>query len=317
MNPEMSASAAAILQLDDDEFFSLSEQRRMDLADALAEVGENATPPGSPVPPLLAIGAPRQANVASQGKVPILLGSFETVLRGWQVNLQPNLHLFVKQLSTGDMLSSTPLTSVRRGLEPLPSGVGSPPQGSKAAATRAAVQSINLLDRMGEQMIDGELVVTAVSYDSRSNTVRTRVAHPRVAGVPELETQSYVRSALDLRPQIEPEILVPGEGSIASGIQIRVATQVAAQDGLLRNELNQPFLPCHVILLQLDNPAVILKASPPVQQVARPDGQQAFNALFMVELGGERGQRVRTGSYMVYLDIGAGFHGPFPMKVAD
>lgn len=178
---------------------------------------------------------------------------------------------------------------------------------------------VDLLDRMAAHLHPGiEISVTAVAYEAHSNSVRIRLDGPAAnTAAPVAAKQAYVRSELDPRPSIEAEIAVPEQGSAKSGLKIRVAKQLTADDGVLRTELNQPFLPAHVVMTRLDQPATVIPASPLVQQVTRPDGKQVFNALFLIEIGGEKGYRVAPGDYRVYLDLGANFLGPYPLKIAE
>jgi hypothetical protein len=319
MNNERTNLAAEVLRLAGDEFFALSEPRRLELANRFSEIaGDDAATDPAATPPCLVLGAPGSVDLKARGRLPVLLGTFETALRGWAVNLKPNLNLYVKSRTTGQMLHSTPLISVRRGQQPLPSGGGAAPTGGQAAATRASMVVIDLLDRMGGHLNSGdEISVTAVAFDARSNTVRIRLEGPDKPGAPVAVKHPYVRSELDPRPSIEPEIVVPSQGSAKSGWKIRVAKQLTADDGVLRTELNQPFLPAHIILVRLDKPATVIPASPLVQQVALPDGKQVFNALFLVEIGGEKGHAVAPGAYQVYLDLGASFLGPYPLQVSE
>ena len=318
MNHEQKNPAAELLRLADDEYFALSEERRVHLADAFSEISndDDAHDPAA-IPPRLALGAPLRVDMKSRSRVPVLLGSFETGLRGWRINFKRNLNIFVKSRSTGALLHSTPLISVRRGLEQAPSGAGNPPVGAQAAVTRTGVVLVDLSDRMADKLASGEIFATAVAFDVHSNTVRIRLdgsEKPRTAAAAK---ESYVRYELDKRPSIDEKIVVPSSGSAKNGFRIQVVEQLVEEDGVLRTEENQPFLPSHVVLVRLDQPAVVIQASPLVQQVALPDGKQVFNALFLVEIGGEKGHAVVPGDYQVYLDLGASFLGPYPLKVGE
>lgn len=316
MNPKHTDPAADVLRLPDAQYFALGEARRMDLADSFSAVSndESASVPAA-IAPRLALGAPQRVDLKTRTTVPVLVGSFETGLRGWRVNFKPNLFLFVKNLATGELLHSKPLVSMRRGVAPVPSGAGVAPEGAQAAVTRTSVVLVDLLDRLAGKLPSGEISATAVAYDLRSNTVRIQLEGPDRPGIAVATKRPYVRSDLDERPRIDPEIVVPERGSAQGGLRIRVARQLAAIDGVIRTELNQPFLPCHVVLVRLDKPAVVIQASPMVQQVASPDGKQIFNALFLVELGGATGHPVAPGEYRVYLDLGAEFLGPYSLTV--
>lgn len=316
MTAEQFDVTAQLLRLADDDYFALADERRMDLADAFSKASlDGSAADLAATPPRLSLGAPRHMDLAKHGSAPVLVGFFETGLRGWQVNFQPNFRLFVKSRSTGELLHATPLVSMRRGIEPLLSGVGSPPEEAAASATRTSVVMIDLLDRLAGRLTLGEISVTAVAYDVRSNTVRIQIDGPDQSTVPTATKRHYVRFDLDERSRIDPEIVVPDRGSAQSGFRVRVATQLTDDDGILHTELNQPFLPCHVVLVGLDQPPVVVPASPPVQQIALPDGRRVFNALFLVELGGKDGPPVAPGAYQVYLDLGADFLGPYPLIV--
>ena len=319
MNDERTNKSAELLHLPDDEFFALTEQRRIALADAFSDISDDdSAPDPAAIRPRLVLGAPSSVDLKVRNRLPVLLGSFETGLRRWQVNLQPNLALYVKNCTTGQLLHSTPLISVRRGHQPLPSGGGNPPHGPQAAATATAMVLIDLLDRMAGQLTaNGEISVTAVAYDARSNTVRVHLDGLGDPKTPVADRQSYVRAELDSRQSIEPEVVVPDRGSARSGFRIRVAEQFSADGGVLRTELNQPFLPAHVVLVRVDQPAIEIRATPPVQQVVLPDGKLAYNALFLVEIGGATGHPLASGDYQAYLDLGVNFLGPYPLKVED
>jgi hypothetical protein len=318
MTPEQMDASAAVLRLADEEYFTLADERRMDLADAFSHIANEGAPDNpSAIPPGLSIGAPRQIDPATRATVPVLVGSFETGLRGWQVNFKPNLRLFVKSRSTGELLGSTPLVSMRRGTPPLKSGVGEPPQGAEAAVTRTSVVPIDLRERLGDRLTPGEIAVTAVAYDVRSNTARIAIEGDDPPTTATATKRPYVRYDLDERPHIDEEIVVPDHGSVSSGWRIRVATQLSADDGILRTDLNQPFLPSHVVLVRLDEPPIVVPASPPVQQIDLTDSRQLFNALFLVELGGEQGAPVPAGEYQLYLDLGVRFLGPYPITVGE
>jgi hypothetical protein len=318
MNPQQTDPVAELLRLPDEEYFALNEDRRMDLADAFSALSEDeSAADAATIRPRLGLGAPSRIDLKVRDKAPMLLASFETGLRAWKVNFLPNLHIFVKSRSTGELLYSTPLISMRRGLQPQPSGAGKPPDGPKAAMTRASVVIVDLLDRLAGRLTSGEILATAVAYDVRSNTVRIHIDGPEASGTPLAPKRPYVRSDLDERPAIESEIAVPERGSAKGGFRIRVAKQFTEEDGVLRTDLNQPFLPAHIALVQLDKPVVIIPASPLVQQVAQADGKKVFNTLFLVELGGEKGSPVTPGSYQVYLDLGTNFLGPYPLTVEE
>jgi hypothetical protein len=318
MNQEPTDSAANLLRLPDDEYFTLSENRRMEIADAFSALAlgdpESDT---SKAHPRLALGGPRRIDPTVQDRVPVLLGAFQTGLRAWSVNLPPNLRIFVKNASTGELLQAAPLASTRRGLVPQPSGAGTPPEGAQAAVTTTSMTMLNLNDRLAGKLVSGHFFATAVAYDLRSNTIPIHIDGPAPAAPGAAVQRTYVVSELTHDARIDPEIAVPDHGSAKAGFHIRVARQLHEDDGILRSPERKPFLPAHVVLVGLDKPALVIPASPLVEPVAEPNGKQAFGAVFAIELGGKKGSPVAPGNYQVYLDLGSTFLGPYPLTVGE
>lgn len=313
MNTTQPDPAADLLRLPDDEYFSLAEAKRIRLADDFSQLVTAATP----IPPgRLALGAPTRVNLTAARGFPVLLASFETGLRAWEVSFKPNLFLFAKSLSTGRLLKITPFQSARRKTRPPSSGAGPAPTGAQAEVTGVSLVKLDLTERLAGNLARGDVAITAVAFDVRSNTVRIQVDGPEASAWPVATRSGYVRSDLDARQVVDPEIVVPAAGSSARGFRIRVAQQVLAEAGILRTELNQPFLSAHLVLVRLDEPAIVIEASPMAQQVSLPNGTSAFNVLFLVELGGAQGHPVPVGDYRVYLDLGGRFVGPYGLKVS-
>lgn len=314
--------AAQLLQLSDEEYYSLTDEQVFNLQDSLDAIMQGDgpddpdTPPVMP-PPLVAIGAPTQARLKQDEPVPVLFAAFETGLRAWQVNFDSNLLFLVKNHATGRLIFSTPFISYRRGQQPLLSGAGTPPDEVNATSTTALVTTIDLLDKMAGQLTPGILSVTAVAYDVRSNTVEIELLGDGRPDSPELQTSAFVRHELDSTRRIDTELKVPVSGSARHGIRLRVATQTKGRKGIVRTADDVPFLPCHLVLVRLDEYPSIIPASVPAQKAETASSEEpAYNALFTVLLGGD-GHPISPGKYQVYFDLGPDLLGPLPLTVSE
>lgn len=305
-------TVARLLEMSDEGYFSVTETQLLDLQDALADAMEGQ---GTPPPPWMALGAPARVDLDGQSTIPVLLGRFHTGQRAWEVNPDPNLHILVKKHATGELLWARPLVNMRRGEEPLLSGVGEPPDQVNATSTRAGVKKLDLRERIAD-VGPGTISVTALTWEIRSNTVDIELHRDVAAPETTAKTSPFVRHQLDQRPLLDPEIDVPTSGSARSGIKIRVALQTTRDRSIVRTEFNQPVLAGHVVLVRLDERPVVIPTFVPVQPVDRGDGTPAYNALYIVDLGAE-GHPVSAGTYQVYLDIDAELEGPFPLTVTD
>jgi hypothetical protein len=307
---------AELLHLPDAEYFTVSEARLLELQAALSQAVEGSAPDPAALPPRLALGAPARVSLTGQPKVPVLLGSFQTGLRAWQVNFRPNLWVLAKHHASGELVSATPLVSTRRARQPRGSGAGTPPDELNATATRSGVDALDLRERLGDWLRPGTLSVTAVAYDIRSNTVALELEGEAPPVRPATTPSPLVRHELDMRPLLPLELEVPASGSARAGIKVRVAVQTTRDDAIVRTEFNQPLLSGNLILVRLDEKPVIVPAFVPVQPVQDSQGKPAYNALFIVELGAA-GHPIATGAHQVYLDLGGELHGPFPLTVTD
>lgn len=310
--PQDADAVVALLRLGDDEYFSATGKALLDLQDALAEA---MAAHGDSPPPRVALGAPTRVDLGTRQTVPVLVGRYHTGQRAWEVNPDPNLHLFVKKHATGELLAAIPFLNLRRGDVPLLSGVGEPPDGINASATRSGVKRLDLLERFPAPG-PGRLSVTAVYHELCSNTVVVDVT----GGTPEAATVAhpsrYVRHTLDARPNLPTEVDVPPRGSIATGIEIRVSAQTGGEEGIVRNEFKQPLLAAHLVLVRLDERPILVPTLVPVIAVDRDDGATAHNALFLAKLGGD-GHAVPAGAYQVYVEIAGALRGPFPLHMME
>ncbi|MBL3591753.1 MAG: hypothetical protein JMN24_18535 [gamma proteobacterium endosymbiont of Lamellibrachia anaximandri] len=308
---------AELLRFTDETYFSQTDEQLLDLQDALSEIVESEeTGEAEAFRPRVVLGAPRQVDLQAKSTVPLLLGRFQTGLRAWQVNPDPNTYLFVRNNTTGELIFSRPLIDMRRGRQPRPSGVGKPPDELNASSTSSGVDAVDLLDKMAGRLSLGRNSVTAVVYDVCSNTLDIQLGG-KTQTEPSLPVKSdFVRHELDSSATVDTVITVPATGSASRGIEIRVATQMATEQGLVRAEEGRLYLSWHLILVRLDAPPVIVSAFVPVQEIRNPEGETAYNARFVAELG-TQGPQVPPGNYQVYSDLGGGFRGPFPLAVTE
>ncbi len=304
-----------ILRFTDEAYFSLTEDQLLDLQDALSDrVEDEKTGEADTFRPRVALGAPRRVDLRTQRTVPVLLASFQTGLRAWQVNPDPNTYLFVKNDRTGELVFSRPLINMRRGIQPRPSGAGEPPDELNATSTSSKVDAIDLVEKMAGRLSPGRNSVTAVVYDVRSNTVQIELDGESQAEPPLPVESDFVRHEMDLSSTVDTEIRVPATGSASGGIEVRLATQMATRQGLLQAEGDRLFLSWHLILVGLDAPPIVVQGFVPVQEIRTKAGGTAYNARFAVELGA-RGHPIPPGEYQVYSDLGVGLRGPFPLTV--
>lgn len=306
-----------LLELPDAEYFTIPQQRLLALQSALSDAVEAGADDPSALPPRIALGAPQRVDLKAHPTIPVLLGSFYSGMRAWQVNFQPNLLVLVKDHASGDIAFATPLVSMRRGLQPLPSGGGEPPDEINASATYSGVKLLDLKAKLEVPPRAGRISVTAIYHDVRSNTVGMTLEGDAPPARPIAAASPFVRHELDKRSILAPELEVPRSGSASAGLKIRVAIQTADEGAIVRTEFNQPLLSGHVILVRLDQKPEIVPTFVPVQPVEDGEGKPAYNALLIADLGGKDGRPITAGEYQVYIDVGVELRGPFALTVTE
>ena len=164
--------AVQMLDVPPADFFSFNEDTQLRLQEALSTLIGGGEPPAqadAAPPPIVALGAPKRVDIDERNVVPLLLGRVQTGLRSWQVNDRTNLHLFVRDLTTGDLWIVQPLVDLRRGQQELRSGAGNPPDDLNARTLQSSVTFIDLRKRLDGRMKAGRFLVTAAAYDILSN----------------------------------------------------------------------------------------------------------------------------------------------------
>jgi hypothetical protein len=264
--------------------------------------------------PLLALGAPKGVHLEHQTTVPVLIASVESGLRAWQVNFRPNLHLFLRNLATGELSATQPFVSKRRAGPELASGKGAPPDDTTAASVYSSVERVDLRERLSDALKPGNFTLTAVVNELASNTVPIRIEGGAAASAARAPApQPYVRHRLETRPLPDAVVQVPKSVSARDELLVRVALQIDAEAGVLAGP-SGALWPSHVVLVKLDERPQIIAASVPVQPLgggARP----SYNAVFQVDVRAASSTPL-SGAYQVYVDAGRRLLGPYPLSVA-
>ena len=310
--------AAAVVRLaSDDDYFTADDDRIVEIQEALSAVGQGKDPPE----PLLAVGAPASVHRDRQDEIPVLLATFYTTLRAWQVNPKTNVHLFLRDLTSGVLRVAHPLLSNRRGVRQRPSGAGSPPSELNAVTTNAGVERCKLVERLAPTPIcAGRYVVTATWHELLSNSTGVQVeGGPARAGLTWSGPQPYVQAYRDVTP--DPGVKVWVRPAAEGPVVVRVAAQVSASSGVLKlgqagaAEGEAWFWPCNVILSRLDERPIIVPALVPVDQASGGEGgARQFNAVFDVDLRAAL-EGALSGAFQIFVDLGERFVGPFPLQV--
>lgn len=301
--------AARLLELPDTEYFAFGDDRQTKLEDALMELA------GTEGGTILAAGAPKRVSLDQQPTVPVLVGSVQTGLRAWQVNFRTNLHLVVRNLTTGELSIAQPLISMRRAAPEPASGKGAPPDSLTAGSVYSSVERHNLQEKLAAPLAPGSFALTAIANELHSNTVQFRVESSKPAPAAKAAApQSYVKHRLETRPMPSTVVQVPQSASAQAEIPVRVAVQVSEDAGVLQPSSAQPAWPSHVILVKLDERPQVIPVVVPVQKLAAPP--KSYNAVFQVDLRAAA-KAPLSGAYQVYVDVGRGLLGPYPLTIAQ
>lgn len=308
--------AARLLDLPANDYYTFGENQQVKLEDALMQLATGgAVPSAGALPaPLLALGAPKAVHLERQPTLPVLVASVASGLRNWQVNFKPNLHLFLRNLASGELSAVQPLVSLRRGSPQLASGKGTPPDDTTATSVYSSVERIDLRERLADQLKPGSFALTAVVNELASNTVAMKIegGAPAQAARPPAP-QPYVRHRLETRPLPDTLIQVPRSVSAPDELAVRVALQVDEGAGVVK-AANSALWPSHVILVKLDQRPQIIPASVPVQPLAG-GARPSYNAVFQVDVRAAL-KAPLAGDYQVYVDGGNRLLGPYPLTVA-
>jgi len=318
---EAQEKAVALLRLPDDEYPDLDEDRLLALQGRLRDL--LSKPPGTEA--LLALGAPRTANLDASKEIPLLVGVRYTARRAWEVHLDENALLVAVDLGTGALHAGWPLIKDKRRPTPVPSRTGPAPEGFKSKALTTGVKRTDLARSVEAVLGPSRLALTVIVYDWVSNTVvieltRRDVAPTEVAprnpttaltrttpgsGIPKLDGSG---AALAISKDIDPGDPVTIGGAVDLPLADAVVVPSAAPGG-------GSLLVANVLIRKLDETLpVSLELAVPAEVRGGPkDGSVRayfeFDALRMIT-----GTRL-SGEYQVYLITGVRVFGPYPLKV--
>ena len=308
--------AVRLLDVPAADYFTFNPEQQSRLQDALARLasGSDLSGQAGDSPLLLALGAPKSVDLDRQPKVPVLVGSVQTGLRAWHVNPITNLHLLMRNLSTGELSAAQALLKPRRGKEELRSGKGTPPDEIDAQTVRSSVAQTDLREIMPGSVKPGVFSITAVANELRSNTVSMRMegrAAPQESAP--ASPQPYLRHTLEPRAAFTTRVEVPKVATATDPLLVRVAIQIDDSAGVLQAASERPLWPCHLIFVKLDERPRIVAALVPVRRIVAASGKTVFNAVFQIDI--RAAAPALAGSYQVYLDAGREVIGPYPLAI--
>jgi hypothetical protein len=212
---------------------------------------------------------------------------------------------------------ATPLHQTRRGGPTLRSGQGVPPAPLDARAVDSAVHWVDLSNSLGGTLHAGVYTVTAIAGGLKSNHVVIRVSGgttpPKAADPSRTPSLDYWLSGDE---RLSRQVHVPERAARGEPLPLRVALQVTELDGVRVEASPYPLWPCNLVLVELDERPLVAPLWVPVQPVEAGGGQARFNAIFEIDLTAVFG-RALEGTYLLYLDAGKEFAGPYRLLVDD
>ncbi|MCY2987098.1 MAG: hypothetical protein NTY19_04420 [Planctomycetota bacterium] len=282
------------------DYFKFTDDRQRDLQNLLS--GLFLDEPDTPSP-LLALSAPARVDLDEQTNIPVLVASIASGLRSWQVNFTTNLHVFVRDSSSGKLRVAEPLVNMRRGKVPLLSGKGDPPDKLDAISWSAGVNWFDLQAKVPQTYAKGQIAVTAVAHDVRSNSVVMELDSAKSPpDVPLPAPQPYVRPVVDKSPISTAQVAL-------TGALIRISAPIPGNS--VRDLASEhPLCSLNVVLIQLDEKPVIIPVTTPAQRRPDADGKQVWRAAFEVDLPAAAETQL-AGEYQVYVDLGDELIGPY------
>lgn len=270
-------------------------------------------------PPVLVLGAPPEVVVkpdAAAPPVPVLVGSVRSGTREWQVNFRTNLHLFLRRLDGSMLTVLQPLRDLRRGGRELKSGAGSPPGGVEAASMLSDVMRVDLAERLGALPAPGRYAVTAVAVDWLSNTVPIRIAGPAPAARAEDAPTPYggVRHVLDPRVGLDAQVDVTPAARGSEPVRMRAALSVPQEAvSAMQPGGADPAWTGHVVLIAPDEEPLTVPLRVPAARVSDPAAAPRYNVVFQLDL--RAAVPGLSGRWLVYLEAGTRWLGPYPVQI--
>jgi hypothetical protein len=271
----MQLEAARLIHLPDSAYEGLDEDalsalsiRFSDFIGAQSPAPENAAEARA-IPIMLVAAAPSRVTSLEGRQWPFLVGRYTSGWASWVVNWRLNGRVIIADLQSGNvstrLLTIREKTADRRQSPPVPSMSTAEPDDFKAATISAGVTRyfpfFNLVQP--KHALPARFAFTAISFDSKSNTVITTVAPPDGTPPPPPTKRPHATATM--------------------GVQVLTATEIAPKAGSFRAPAHinpGSALPVEVSLdFTVEQGAVI--ATPPGGSESGPDGLLSVTLLLL------------------------------------
>ena len=307
-----------LLKLHDDAYFTLDEDKLLALQLQFAALFRPK--PAAPVVKseqvscAIAIGAPRTAGKNSD--LPLLVATYETGLRNWEVDPQQNLAVMATNLITGQFRISRPLVAGKRQATPEPSATGSAPTGTLANQTLSAVRRLNLAGLWSDGLPPGRYAVSVIAYDTRSNTIIIDWQPQGDTAKPATRAPSPALTSRhdETLPDNGIRFHMPNRVPHGTPLSVQATVSVPANHVPLLKMEGSPetvLLGAVFLLMRLDNPAAIsLDLAVPVAIDTTKSHDQKIGVSFAFDLNQSKDKPLATGTYKAYFTVGTAVCGP-------
>jgi hypothetical protein len=237
--------AESTVKLDDAAYRGPSEEFLQQLGLKLAPKAAEIPGPGADAPPpatMFAIGAPATIGAGFTGAIPALLAKRHGGVRLWEVNTEPNMHIVLTDLRTGEARIYSPFVADKRRMAtPVRSRTGPEPDIVQRGSTHYGVEAFGIPPMFGNDWPSSAFSASVIFYDWLSNSVRI--------------VNTGFQDAGDL-PAVAPSaVLKPVKPAGAEGISggATAAVEVSTKDAVRRKSVEGgEVIPASIIVIQLD-----------------------------------------------------------------
>lgn len=323
MMNEAQRQAVQLLTLPDEDYFAFDQARtraaQLQLAN-LFKISSRPAPTASPsdIPMFVALGAPRQLDVARHGELPVLIALRYTGQREWEAHYKQNIWLLVTDLESGATHIGYLFHADKRERTPQPSRSGTPPDPINARGVRTSLQRIDLRRAIARDWQPGRFAVTVIFYDWKSNTAVVElqgvgnVAKPLPIG----QSSSFL-TAIDssLAPATTDGATFTLQSGAGQASAVNLAFDLPRDNQLLLidREKRTPLLKATLLLLQLDDKwPVQIDLLMPVSLLKSASGESRLQGAVQFDLRAAT-ERTLTGAYQAYLLAGDRVIGPWSL----
>ncbi len=320
--------AAKALELKDDEYFGLDQDRTTALSLKLSGLfpkGPARLPKGPNAPPIppesfLVVGAPRTVPLDRRHEIPILIGSRYTDQREWEVHREQNSVVVAADLKTGEVRTGWPFLMGKRRLTPPPSGTGAAPDAASASSISTGVERVDLRELFAQTWPSTRLAVSVIDYDWVSNVV---VVSIEKEGPPPAEAKPRKPSAFlsaSAAPPAGPgaSLVVPAKAAKGAPLTLKGALDLEADRVAVAPMEGAPDVSlalASLIFRKLDNEDPVQIDVAVRAQIADEKGTKRVRAGFEFDAWKTGGNLELEGSYQVYFAAGAVLAGPYPLTI--